>query len=280
MKICKTVLILGFLSLYIAGCAFDFFGGGPSWDEERYSSLSEDSEWDSDSDTSEFLAYCNKFNDQDFSGILTTYYNWEEDRFNTNKIWLYLRSVPYELKNSANYMQLHTFNMEDNREVYNKKEPVSMEIVKDSLSEKISTVTVLDKKLLKDMEYLSLDDFIKNYGLLLHDMDGWHGVALSIFNEKDRPVKTVKVLIPPFTAHPDTFVNQNNNEQRLMKLHPFGVLSAKSHTEAMFYKKARAICTHSPRDIPIPQVEDKYKEREEAISDEITRGISLLPDQI
>ena len=278
------VLVILPLLFHISGCAFDFFDSheDPSPSDNETSWLSSQRGNPDIRPNSHWMAYCSEFSDQDFSGMLTAYYNWEEDRFNSNKVWLYLWDVPYEFRSPpGNYMQIHAFYMESNREIYDKsKSPVLMELVEDASSEKTIMVEAIEKPLLRDLGHLSIEDVIDNYGFLLHNLNGWQGLSLSIFNAKNQPVRTVKALIPPFISHPQTFLRKHNQEHRLLTLHPFGNMLSRSHTEEVFYKKAYDTCSRSPVRIPIPSFEDKKQDMDKLLLDELTgESLSILPKQ-
>ena len=225
------------------------------------------------------MIYCNKFKEKGFSGVLTAYYDSEKDNFNTNRAQLFLWNIPYEFEYpDTNYIQAHAFYVANNKQVF-KKNPVSMELVQNTTSEKISLVTTLGHDLLEDLEEKA-GDLIQNYHFILKDMDGWHGVTFSVFDKHNKPVKSIQVLIPPFIAHPSAFFRKHNQERLLSELHPFKTLSSRSEKEniKIFYDKGVDFCKDSPVNFEIPDFADGAEEQKDPL-DQLIQDLSLiLPD--
>ena len=194
-------------------------------------------------------AYCNKFNLNGFNGIITSYFDPVQNKLNTNKAKLFLWEAPYEFKYpKSNYIQFHSFYVKNNREEYNSS-PVSIELFNDQTLRVKDVVTAIGHELLEDLD-LPIDAFLQTYSFILQDIEGWQGLSMSVFNSKNKPLATTKVLIPPFSAHPDLFLTQNNQEQLLFKLHPFSKISNVNNNEMAFYEKAIDICNDAPVDLP------------------------------
>lgn len=256
------------LLVFFLNCTTDYFGFseedvGENSKKELYDPLTP-------------MAYCNKFNKEGFSGILTAYYDVDQDTFNQNKARLYLYSIPDEWTYPpTNYMQVHTFSISNNKTVFNPT-PVSMIIIKDSNSESSSIITVLGHDLLEYLGNISIDELIKNYSFLLKDMNGWNGISLSIFNARNKPIKTTKILIPPFPANPHTYLDKNNQERLLFKLHPFESISYNNDTDQIFYEKGVEFCKDSPEDFEIPSFQRSSASPDPL--DQLMEDLSFLPD--
>ena len=206
-------------------------------------------------------AYCNKFNLNGFNGMITSYFDTKEKRFNPNKARLFLLEIPYGFNYpDSNYIQLHSFYVRNNREEYNES-PVSIELFNDQALRVEDVITAISHALLEDLD-MSVDEFLQTYSFILQDVDGWQGLSMSVFNSINRPLEkvttkeketvTAKVLIPPFSAHPDLFFTQNHNERLLFKLHPFSKISNVNNNEMAFYEKAVDICNDAPVDLNMP----------------------------
>ena len=221
------------------------------------------------------LSYCNKFNKKGFNGTIVANYNWDKNTFDTNKAQLYLWDVPYEFTYPpTNYIQLHSFYIANNKTVF-KKKPVSIEIIKDSSDESISLITTIGHDLLEDMG-LSIKELILNYSFLLEDMRGWQGIALSVFNAQNKPVKTVQILVPPFESNPHTYMDNHNKEKLLFQLHPFETISHHNTTDRFFYEKGVDFCKSVPLPFDIPPFET-YSIGKDPV-DQLIDDLSLLPD--
>ncbi len=242
-----VLMSTGFLTL--ANCTVDYLG---------FSTSSEEKEKESNQSPraiSSILSYCNPFYGNGFRGLLTAYYDADQQSYTHNMTWLYLWEVPFELKSPSNYAQFHRFYIKNNLEVYNKA-PVEAEIIQLSSSDKISITTVINKDLLSDLGGLSMEQLISKHGFLLHDMSGWQGVSLSVFDGQNKPVKVVKILIPPFEANPTRFLSKHNQEALLLKLHPFEAISVLKETnDKIFYNKSKDSCQKAPIPLNLPDFE-------------------------
>ncbi len=247
----KNLIVLTFISItslaglfMLSNCTTDYFSNTQS------STLAGPKK---SPKASPFLTYCNKIHEVGFRGLLASYYDPDQKNYTKNTTWLYLWEVPFELKVPSNYVQFHRFYVSNNKEVYNKA-PIEAEVIKQSTSEKVSIATVINKDLLTDMGGLSISQLINKYAFLLHDMGGWQGISLSVFDGQDKPVKVTKALIPPFESNPHSFVSKNDQESLLMKLHPFSDIAlVKSSNEKVFYEKSKSNCQDSPIPMKIPQ---------------------------
>ena len=221
------------------------------------------------------MAYCNKFNINGFSGILVAYYDWNQKTFNKNKAQLYLQSVPYEfIYPPTNYIQVHSFYIANNQKKFNTT-PVSMEVVRSATDEKSILVTTIGHDLLKEMGEISIDDLIKDYNLILRDVDGWQAITLSVFNAKNKPIKTAQVLIPPFEANPHTYLNAHNKERLLNQLHPFGNINHTDAKDQTFYEKGLDFCKESPIQFEVPSFETQPLTADPV--NQFIEDLSLLP---
>ncbi len=201
--------------------------------------------------TDQTQAYCNKFNLNGFNGMITSYFDTEENKFNPNKARLFLLEIPYEFNYpDSNYIQLHSFYVKNNREEYNSS-PVSIELFNDQAFRVKDVVTAIGHDLLEDLDQ-PIEAFLQTYSFILQDVDGWQGLSLSVFDSMNKPLATTKVLIPPFSAHPDLFFTQNHSERLLFELHPFSKISNVNNNEMAFYEKAIDICDNAPVDLDMP----------------------------
>ena len=261
----KKIFPLFFL-LYSA-CQLDYF----SLSRSQVSSTVEDGLPQKAGDNQ---VYCNKFDTKGFSGILTAYYDLEKDAFNNNKAQLYLWKVPGEFKHPpTNYIQLHLFRIEEGREIFNKN-PVNINLISKTKGTSSFLIKALDHRLLSEQASPSIDDFLNTYIFILEDTSGWQGLTLSVFNEKDKPIKVAQVLLPPFSADPRVYSARNNDEQLGLKLHPFGDLSQTNEPAKAFYEKGLDFCKGSPVSFDIPDFEEKGPANLEQILDEF----SFLPE--
>ena len=220
------------------------------------------------------MVYCNKFNTKGFSGTLTAYYDLEENSFNNNKAQLYLWKVPEEFSYPpTNYIQLHSFRIEENQEVFNKT-PINIELITKAEGSPAYLIKSIDHRLLAERGGISIDKFLNSYVFILEGIRGWQGLTFSVFNEQDKPIKVAQVLIPPFVAHPRTYLNRNNNERFLLKLHPFESLLHTKEGARTFYEKGLDFCKSSDVDFDIP----KFKEQGPANLDQLLDEFSFLPE--
>ena len=198
-------------------------------------------------------AYCNKFNLNGFNGIIVPHF--EQNKFNSNKARLFLWEIPYKFEYpKSNYIQFHSFYVQNNREEYNST-PVSIELFNDQALRAEEVVTAISHDLLESLD-LPINTFLQAYSFILQDIEGWQGLSMSVFNSMNKPLTTTKVLIPPFSAHPEIFLTQNNQEQLLFQLHPFSKISNVNSSERAFYEKAIDICNDAPIDLNLSSIDD------------------------
>ncbi|MDE0518400.1 MAG: hypothetical protein OXH36_02420, partial [Bdellovibrionales bacterium] len=179
--------------------------------------------------------------------------DWDQEAFDTNKAQLYLWNVPPEFTYPrTNYIQIHSFRIENNRKVF-KESPVSIDIINNTSNERGITITTLGHDLLEDLEK-SIEELIQENSFVLKDMKGWHGVSISIFNVHNKPIHGAKteILIPPFEAHPHTYLEKQNQERMLHELHPFKKIASSTHKDKIFYEKGRDFCKDSPSQFEVP----------------------------
>ena len=267
MKINLLIFLLLIPLAFFSNCTTDYFTFSESG-EGLYG------------DSQAAMAYCNKFSINGFSGFLVAYYDWNEETFDKNKAQLYLANVPYEFTYPhTNYIQVHSFHIASNKKVFNKT-PVSMDIFNDSSAERSTLVTTIGHDLLEDMRGISIDELIRDNSFILKDMDGWHGITLSVFNVQNRPIKTAEVLIPPFEANPNTFLNAHNQEKRLFQLHPFVNISQNTNTtDQTFYEKGVDFCRESQVRFDVPAFEDHSSAGEDPV-DKLIEDLSFLPNDV
>ena len=248
MKINLSILfLLPLLFISFSNCTTDYFNFSESGEKGSNTDYSFNS--------SEAMAYCNKFNAKGFNGVLVAYYDWDQDTFNTNKTQLYLWNVPNEFTYPpTNYIQLHAFYIANNKTVFNKP-PLTMEIIKNSSSETSSLVTTIGHDLLEAMGDITIDELMQNYSFILEDMKGWQGVVLSVFDAQNKPMKTTQILKPPFEANPHTYLDKHNREQLLFKLHPFEEIAYINKKDQTFYEKAVDFCDNVPIQFEVPAFE-------------------------
>ena len=267
----KILFLLALILTLFPNCTTDYFG------------FSEDTASNNTAARSLVpMVYCNKFNENGFNGILISYYDWDTEQFNTSKSQLYLWSVPSEFSHPpTNYIQMHSFSIANNKETYNSS-PVTIEMTPDSsaLSEQNILVTTIGHDLLDDVGGISINELIKTHSFTLEDINGWHGVTLSVFNVHNKPIKTAQVLIPPFAANPHTYLNNNNQEQLLFKLHPFEKIAHIHKSDKVFYNKGLEFCEASPFPLEIPAFNSSSESANttEDPVDGFTQDLSLLPD--
>ena len=205
-------------------------------------------------------AYCNRFNLNGFNGIIVSSFNTVEDKFNPNKARLFLWEIPHQFTYPrSNYIQFHPFYVKNNKEEYNSS-PVSVELFNNQSFKVEEVVTAIGHNLLEDLDQ-SIDTFLQTYSFVLQDIEGWQAVSMSVFDSRNKPLATTKVLIPPFSAHPDLFFNQINQERLLFQLHPFSKISAVNNNEMAFYDKAIDICSSAPVDLNIPKLDNHQPNR-------------------
>ncbi len=261
------LFLLAWLFVSFANCTTDYFGFSGLGSKELSST--------EPNEPASTMVYCNKFDTNGFRGILTAYYNWDQDTFNTNKARLFLWNVPYEFKYPpTSYIQIHSFNITNNKKAF-KQTPVSVEVIKSSSDQKLNVVTTIGHDFLNEIEVKDIDDMIQNHSFVLKDIEGWHGVTLSVFDEKNQPVKTTAVLIPPFEANPHTFLNANNHEKFLSELHPFKNIAAVNANDKIFYEKGIDFCKDSPIQFDIPPLsESSLSITEDTVVNELLKDLS------
>ena len=250
--------------LFFPSCTVDFFD------------FSTDTTREGEADFTSPMVYCNKFNENEFKGVIVAYYDWDNDVFNKNKAQLYFWSVPDEFTYPpTNYIQIHLFSISNNVTNFDKK-AVSFKMTGNSTS---SLVTTISRELLEEMGDISVQDLIDDNKFILRNIGGWDGVSISVFDEQNKPVKTVQLLIPPFEANPHTFLNNSNREQRLLQLHPFAKISDNSNnTDKIFYEKGIESCKSAPIDFEVPSFEEYQEARganEDSI-DDLLKDLSLI----
>ena len=269
MRINLFIFLLFIHLAFFSNCTTDYFG------------FSEDEEGPPDylRNPVALMAYCNKFNINGFNGFLVAYYDWNEEAFDKNKAQLYLANVPYEFTYPpTNYIQVHSFYIANNQKVFNKT-PVSMDIFNDSSSERSVLVTTIGHDLLEDTGGISIDELIQTNSFVLRDMNGWHGITLSVFDVQNKPMKTAEILIPPFEANPNTFLNAHNEENRLFQLHPFVNISQNTNTtDQTFYEKGLDFCKESQVQFDIPAFETQSPAEDPV--DKLIEDLSFLPDDL
>ena len=230
-------------------------------------------------------AYCNKFNINGFTGLLTSYFDWSEKNINENKAVMYLRTVPSDFNFPlSNYIQVHSFYIKNNREEYNSA-PVTMEVLDKTTSVSVQTVTSIGHDLLSHVNQ-TVDKFIEQNYFILHDVEGWQGMSLSVFDSvSNKPLdgKSTKILIPPFSADPQEFFRETNKERLLFRLHPFAQISeAGGTTRHDFYSKAKDDCqgAYLPLDTLFKEkaVTNNGTKDPSKPFQELMRNVSSLPD--
>ena len=264
----KILLLLAVIISFFPNCTTDYFG------------FSEDAQFDGTSRSLTPMIYCNKFNENGFNGILISYYNWDTEEFNNNKAYLYLWDVPYEFNHPpTNYIQVHSFSIANNKKNYNRS-PVNMQVVPDSSTDNPQNmiITTISHDLLDDIGGITINELTKTHSFVLEDLKGWHGVTLSVFNEKNKPIKISKILIPPFPANPHTYLNNNNREQLLINLHPFENISHAHKSDKIFYDKGLEFCEKSPVPLELPPFNEIESTEDQDPVNEFIRELSLLPE--
>lgn len=265
----KILSLLILILLSFPNCTTDYFG------------FSEDTEFNGSSIRSLIpMAYCNRFNENGFNGIIISYYDWNTEEFNNNKAHLYLWSVPYEFTHPpTNYIQAHSFSIANNKETYNES-PISMQVTPDSSSSfgQNILITTISHDLLEDVGGITIDELIKTHSFVLENLKGWQGITLSTFNVHNKPLKKAQVLIPPFAANPNTYLNNNNQEQRLLTLHPFEKMAHIHKTDRVFYDKGVEFCEDSPVPLEIPPFNGTNESTKTDPVNEFINELSLLPD--
>ena len=263
-----TIIFLLFISLTaFSNCTLDYFNLSNATHEEFSSSDSLPSA----------MTYCNKFNINGFTGILTAWYDWDKETFDTNKAQLYLWSVPTEFTHPpTNYIQIHSFRIENNRKIF-KESPVNIEVVKNSSNERRTSITTIGHDLLEDLG-LSIEELIQDNSFVLKDTEGWHGISISIFNVYNKPITKTQILIPPFEANPHTYLEKQNQERMLHELHPFKKLASITHKDKIFYEKGRDFCKDSPAQFEVPFFSTGSTEDEDEI-DRLLKDVSFIPSE-
>ncbi len=236
----------------LMGCTFD----GLFSNFEIESSLPTEYEQASREDNGSSFAYCNQFNSNEFSGALVAYFDQEKQAFNKNKAFLILWSLPDVLIHpNTNYFQIHSFSVENNREIYNNT-PVTINVISEEKSH-VLNATAIGDKVLDQLGFISVPELIATHKFVLNDLKGWQGVDLSIFNNKNKPEKTIKLLIPPFENNPHTYSSQNGQEEKLSALHPFAEIASRENRDRIFYDKAKDVCEDLPNvQIDIPSFQE------------------------
>ena len=263
----KLLFILFFL--FLTNCELDLFSFDSSESGSNSSFLNSENVEDP-------MIYCNRFNQHGFDGILMVYYDKEKELFDSNKAHLFLRSVPYEFTHPAtNYIQFHSFYVESRREIFNEV-PVSVAIIDDTVNALKQTVTAIDHDLLNNMG-INIEKLIEKHSFTLQDTDRWQGLTLSVFNIHNKPIKTAKILIPPFLANPETFSQEHNEEIALSKLHPFNNIAPSSNYD--FYQKGLNFCKQAPIEVDFPKFKGtKTALPEKSPNDEQETDLSVLSD--
>ena len=267
MKINFILFTLFIPLVFFSNCTTDYFGFSSSEEGNNSQYLQ---------NPTSAMAYCNKFDSNGFSGFLVAYYDWDKDAFNKNKARLYLEKVPYEFTYPpTNYIQVHSFYIANNKKTFNKI-PVSMDVVQNSTSEKSILITTIGHDLLVDMGEIPIDQLIQKHSFILRDVNGWHGITLSVFDLKNKPIKIAQVLIPPFDANPNTFLNTHNRERLLSQLHPFSNISNTNTTDQSFYEKALDFCKESPAQFNVPPFKPQPVTSDPVV-DKLIEELSFLP---
>ena len=260
----KPIFLLFFL--FCCYCQLDFFSstdstvGNPTVDDF------------SSHEVKHNMVYCNKFDTQGFSGVLTAYYDLEEKKFNNNKVQLYLWKVPEEFNYPpTNFVQLHLFRIEENRENFdNPNGPVNMSLILKETGAPSHLIKALDHRLLTEKGGIPIDKFLNAHVFILEDTSGWQGVTLSVFNEHDQPIKVARLLLPPFIANPRDYLDQVNQERHLLNLHPFANLFQSKEESKVFYEKGLDFCKNLPVDFEVPAWTDKGPANLDQLLDEFS----------
>ena len=228
----------------LANCTTDYFGLSSDKSEEAEEKPSHQTP----------LTYCNRFDQNNFRGLLTAYYSESQGSFVRNTNWLHLWEVPYEAQMPGNYVQFHLFRISNNKEHYHEA-PVEADLIKHTSTEIVKIINSIDSDLLSELGGITMDHLLNRYSFLLKDIAGWHGLSISLFNAQNKPTKITKVMIAPFETIPKTYVANNDHEVLLLKLHPFGQLTKlNEHNDKVLYSKGVDNCNDSP--IPLLFVPD------------------------
>ena len=270
--IMKTKIFIGLFALFMSfsNCTTDYFGfSGPN-SEELSSVL--------DFQPVAVMTYCNRFDKEGFRGTITAYYDHNQDEFDTNKARLYLRRVPSEFTYPpTNYIQMHPFYIANNKTVF-KESPANIEVINNSTNDKLAIITTLGQDFINEKTNAkSINDFLRKYSLILEDMSVWQGVALSVFDGRNKPLKTAQVLIPPFEANPQTYLENQNNERRLTELHPFQQISHINANDKVFYEKGLDFCEDAPIEFEVPDFATHADSAGSSV-DQLLEELSLLPE--
>lgn len=207
----------------------------------------------------ESMVYCNKFSVKGFSGILVTKYNQETQKFDNNTSRLILFTVPDEfIYPITNYIQIHAFNIVNNRVTFHDT-PIEMQIIGKDNYPTPHSVTSIGHDILKSIQHnnASIDTLIQNYDFMLHNLDGWQGISLSVFSARNIPIKSAKILIPPFESNPHTYMDRHHKQEVLSKLHPMWDFAHMYTKDEFFYNKTTEYCSHVPIDFEIPPFKQK-----------------------
>ena len=278
MRISKVYLIFLWALFFInfCGCTADFF----NFSNEDKTKGSASGALVFSTDIKENMLYCNKFNNNEFNGILIADYDKNEAAFNMSgeKAQLFLWNVPYEFTHpSTNYIQFHAFYIANNKTVFNKV-PVTIEMIAHSSSRKPILVTTIGHDLLKEIGITSISKLIETHYFVLKDLNGWNGVSLSIFNVHDKLVKTTQILIPPFSANPHTYQSKNNRERVLFELHPFHDIAYNNEQDNVFYEKGVAFCNAAPVQLEVPLFKNPSDSTDDNGVDNLIEDLSFFSE--
>ena len=189
--------------------------------------------------------FCSPFNKGGFEGTITikvhNSYSYEPD-----SSFLTFSKVPQEFRDRVeSYIQIFSIiNVSEKEKKFKySSEPHGIKTLNRHNRNYLPKTTYVDHQFIRYADS-SVSEFFYDYGFEVLDTAGKKALRVSLFNVKDQPISSVVVLVPPFTANPHTFKDDDNINRHLAKIHPFYELinSTEDDEDDLFLSKAETAC--------------------------------------
>lgn len=191
---------------------------------------------------------CNVFADETFHGRITN----ENENLDKNCFLLDINKAPKDfLRNETLFLQIYPFLAQNDKFLYGESLRL-LTLVKSEKREKdvIADSNILDTFLVENHLKIDPDYFFLDHIFKICDVrPEWQGLQLVIYKKniitsKNIPIRTTKILLPPFLIHPQHY--KESQGDMLAAYHPFlEMIPDLQSKPSAYYDRAEDICFES-----------------------------------
>ena len=190
------------------------------------------------------LVFCNPFNKGGFEGVLSIQTSNGDYSYEADSAVLTFYKVPTAFRHQrTSFIQIFSI-IHAGGQMKKNKAPIDIQVF-NRVNDNYSRVTkYIDHNFIQEESSDDVDLFIFNHGFIIPSTGGWQSIQIGLFNTFDQEIESVQVLIPPFSANPYTFRDENTQNPQIAPLHPFYSLIQSTTPEDtnIFLSKAEQAC--------------------------------------